>query len=65
MKKKNILLIRTTNAEGTIPPLGLLYIASAIRNKNEFKEYNLKIIDSAYPESPSEYSKGLLAFSIS
>ena len=63
MKKKNILLIRTTNAEGTIPPLGLLYIASAIRNKNEFKEYNLKIIDFNYEElDDNGFTKKILDF---
>ena len=43
MSIKNILLIRTTNYKNTIPPLGLLYIASSIRATH--KECNIKVMD--------------------
>ena len=63
MEKKNILLIRTTNSKGIIPPLGLLYIASAIRKK--FKGCNIKIIDFIYEKlNDDRFIKKILVYKI-
>lgn len=59
-KNKKILLIRTTSSKSVIPPLGLLYIASVIRNR--YKEYNIKIIDFLKDED-KKYVKDILDFS--
>lgn len=62
MKKRNILLIRTTDSQILIPPLGLLYIASAIRNRDN--EDNIKIIDFMCERlDDSEFTKKILDFS--
>ncbi|MBP7216894.1 MAG: radical SAM protein [Candidatus Omnitrophica bacterium] len=42
---KNILLIRTTNQEKIIPPLGLLYVASAIRAWSRNHPCTIRIVD--------------------
>ncbi|MGE5197224.1 MAG: B12-binding domain-containing radical SAM protein [Deltaproteobacteria bacterium] len=69
MNVKNILLIRTTDNPWRIPPLGVLYIASIIRNKHQ--EYNIKIIDymhevsdfRGFIKSVSDFSPDVIGFS--
>jgi len=64
MKKINILLVRTTNVEDLIPPLGLLYIASIIQNKYKSDGCQIKLIDYMYEGLDDDiFTKIVLEFS--